>query len=764
MADHQQPLQHRLSPAHRVHASYQHGAPSKPFPADEDMPTELDEPPDDLIRFPRALPSKTQFSPRSKLLSSPMAHSRKTSLLTQAFSTSPNSAHNSDADTPHLTSDGGLSSPARTNSPSPPLPASHLSALETITSHKNHPIDDKIYQLSVGPPAGPKIAKSALETNVEVGLGRRRCIKFACGRQAADPPQILPATTAETPQHEVPPNPQKRPCMLKFVCPMKPSSTHEGSRPAKEIRSNNLTAHQSSNAACNIQSSSSKGAQVGAIPPCSKIGLPKEDSNRRSSEHAGESHPFHRINLEGSEATRFHEFAGPYNGEDEWVHEQTAYHRKMTVNDTLQKENAIRKIGEEAEEEAIDEENAVDEEDNYDERLDLNHDTSSEEDMSDAGNETDDEEGFAESDDESETGSDFQFWTPSLTTAATSTDHLEHVRPRGPRTSSNSSIESMINVNEIEYAPIRTPCRARKASRTQPVKMRPGTPDLPDSTDFVCGTLDEDRPLEAAYMSCLEERRRSKRRIIPQDVDPSFPTSDFELDKDNEDTTGLVHASDEPVWVTGKPDRSDEEQGPPQRKPLSRRSTKSPMPSPKRMRSPPPQRRSMVHRSPPPSAPAPQLSGSNSSISSSDNEDHTQPTTAGSAWIPSTPRKPPNMIASHLPPRADLIYTASLPRTPNPFWAPSRQRPQESLGAASAKSQIPDVRSRGPIDIVTGLEKKRQRRKEKFWRQHGRNGAAKDKERRCQPGKGAERMRELGLEMAGKNKAYLPQIQLMLSI
>ncbi|KAI4201247.1 MAG: hypothetical protein LQ350_003424 [Teloschistes chrysophthalmus] len=763
MADHQPPLQDRLCPAQGAHASYQNGAPSKPFVADDDIPTELDEPPDDLIHFPRDSPSKTHFSPKSKLLSSSMAHSRKTSLLTQAFSISPDSAPNSDADTPHLTSDGGLSSPARTNSPSPPLPASHPSALETITSHNNLPTDDKTYRLSVSPSTGTKNANSARETNVEVGLGRRRCIKFACGRQAADPPKDLQATTAEMPQREAPPNSQKRPCMLKFVCPMKPLPTHDASRPSKENPSNNSIGHQSSNAIRVVPTPSPKGTHLDPIQPVSQIDCLRENSTPRTSERAGESHPFNRINLEGSEATRFHEFAGPYNGEDEWVHEQTAYRRKMTVNDTLQKENAIRKIGEEAEEEAIDEENAVDEEDEYDEMVGLSHDTSSEEDMSDAGNETDDEEGFAESDDESEMGSDFHFWTPSLTTAATSADHLEHVRPRGPRTFSNSSIDSMTNVNDTGNAPPRTPRRAPKVYRAGPLKMRPGTPDLPDSTDFVCGTLDEDRPLEAAYMSCLEERRRSKRRTIPQDIDPTFPASELELDNDDKDNAGLVHASDEPVWITGKPDRSDGEQGQPQRKPLSRRSTKSPMPSPKRMRSPPPQRRSIVHRSPPPPALALHPPGSSSSISSA-TEDDTQPATVGSSWISNTTRRPPKMIACHLPRRVHPTHAASLPRTPNPFWAPSGQWPQESVRAASMKSRILDVRSRGPIDIVTGLEKKRQRRKEKLWRQHGRNGAAKDKERHCQPGKGAERMRELGLEMAGKNKAYLPQVQLMLSI
>ncbi|KAL8694424.1 MAG: hypothetical protein Q9218_000916 [Villophora microphyllina] len=762
MAHHQQPLQDRLSSAQNALATNQHGAPSKPAGAEDDMSTELDEPPDDLIRLPQETPFKTSFSPKPKLQLSSMAHSRKTSLLTQALAVSPGSIPNSDVDTPHLTSDGGLTSPARTSSPSPPLPATRPSTFAISSSQDPRPADNKPYQLSIKPPVEAEIADSAREIDVEVGLGRRRCIKFACGRQAATQPENIQNTKTDAHQREAPSNPQKRPCMLKFVCPMKPSSTSGASRPSS--KETNSSGQQPSKANPITPAIPSKGIEQGRTPSSSNSGLQKDAPVPHSIKHLRSLHPFNRIDLEGSEATRFHEFAGPYNGEDEWIHEQTAYRRKMTVDDTLQKENAIRKIGEEAEEEALDEEDAADEDDEYNQLVDPDHGLSSEGNMSDAGNETDDEEGFAESDEESEMGSDFQFWPPGLTTAATSADHLEQVKATGPRTSSRSSIESMINVNDTESASATTQRRTRKVSRTQPVKMRPGTPDLPDSTDFVCGTLDEDRPLEAAYMSCLEERRRSKHRIFPQDIDPSFPPSDPELDEDDEENIALVHASDEPDWLMGKPDRSDEELGLPQRKSLSRRNTKSPMPSPKRMRSPPPQRRSIIHRSPPPSAMALHASASSSPTSSCDNEDSAQPAAGKPTWTAAEPLKPPKMIACHLPQRAQLTHTASLPRTPNPFWAPSPQWSHELPGAVLPKSQNPDVLSRGPIDIVTGLEKKRQRRKEKFWRQHGRNGAAKEKERRCQPGKGAERMRELGLEMAGKNKGYLPQLQLMLSI
>ena len=58
---------------------------------------------------------------------------------------------------------------------------------------------------------------------------------------------------------------------------------------------------------------------------------------------------------------------------------------------------------------------------------------------------------------------------------------------------------------------------------------------------------------------------------------------------------------------------------------------------------------------------------------------------------------------------------------------------------------------RGAIDIVKGLEQKRQKRKEKFQQKYcdrARKGQVHEK--RTQRGQGAERMREVGLLMAGK--------------
>ena len=56
---------------------------------------------------------------------------------------------------------------------------------------------------------------------------------------------------------------------------------------------------------------------------------------------------------------------------------------------------------------------------------------------------------------------------------------------------------------------------------------------------------------------------------------------------------------------------------------------------------------------------------------------------------------------------------------------------------------------RGAIDIVKGLEKKKQRRREKLCQKLAAKKAAAngDERKKVKPGRGAERMREVGLEL-----------------
>jgi hypothetical protein len=91
--------------------------------------------------------------------------------------------------------------------------------------------------------------------------------------------------------------------------------------------------------------------------------------------------------------------------------------------------------------------------------------------------------------------------------------------------------------------------------------------------------------------------------------------------------------------------------------------------------------------------------------------------------------------------------SSSLPRTP--VTAPS---PQDYVDDEDTCCELPVRRA---IDIKVGLEKKRQRRREQQYRKlHRKNN---HKEKRPAPGKGAERMREMGLGLAahkGKNIGF----------
>ena len=93
--------------------------------------------------------------------------------------------------------------------------------------------------------------------------------------------------------------------------------------------------------------------------------------------------------------------------------------------------------------------------------------------------------------------------------------------------------------------------------------------------------------------------------------------------------------------------------------------------------------------------------------------------------------------------RPGLTDTKSLPR-PAALFCHKHSRTQKA-------SDEDDIHIRGAIDIVKGLEKKRLRRKEKFDRNYCKRARrGQIPERKAVPGRGAERMKELGLLMAGK--------------
>ncbi|KAI7515979.1 hypothetical protein KC343_g23473, partial [Hortaea werneckii] len=189
-------------------------------------------------------------------------------------------------------------------------------------------------------------------------------------------------------------------------------------------------------------------------------------------------------------------------------------------------------------------------------------------------------------------------------------------------------------------------------------------------------TLDEDRPLEQAYINRKKVIEAAKHKPRPQDIDPSFPTSDPELDEaDDEDLDDPEEEDDEDEMVHGEMDSVREESTPKRRSsPAPRRkSTRSP-PPPVRYHSPPPTKRVTKHHSPPPplkqrasnrSPPPPRkLFGGHSPKRA-----RSPAPTAMMTSPPNTRRTSPSRGAAFakkaegLAARPDLTRTASLPRT-----------------------------------------------------------------------------------------------------
>ncbi|KAL9107859.1 MAG: hypothetical protein Q9227_007277 [Pyrenula ochraceoflavens] len=729
-------------------------------PLDEELNGDVDEPPDDLPPLDSTKPfSETESRPTKP----PMpAFDRKQSLLTRALMQSPPSmphdaprttnnargpssfSTQSTASTAELTSDGDMTSPARTATPSPPLPPTRFPPLNPMEKEVK---DSRIVIAPTNTDQLPSTADNQ-ESRVEANLGRKRCVMFACGRKASPPP---------TKNEDAPPPEQpKRKCMLTFACPTRASKDNQ-SLAAEVLGKKNEAAHPVSP----TLSRTSTQQSMASNEPYSPTAPDAQDHDATGSKvpsDSGDLSPSHS----------FHEFSSQHDEED-WVREPTEHKRKLTLTDCMMKEMAIRKIGEEAEEEAEeDEENADDaDEDDEDENGD---DFAPSDNSSDDGNESDDEGGFAESDDESDAGSDYQFWAPSTTTAATSVDNLEQVRPAAFRRRSNTSIESTAD-EDARRESLKSLRASRRARPIKTHKMRPSTPDLPDSTDFVCGTLDEDRPLEAAYKSCMELKKRAKHVPIPQDIDPSFPTSDPEDAEENDDENHEDEDTEDNIWIKGQLDGFDDDALRGRHRPKAAPGKNSPTYSPKRLRSPPPVKRTISpplkrpHSPPPPrrlQSPPPRslFTHSPKRLRSPPplTKLHSPPgTRQNSATASPAVRAPIGITINRLAQRPNLGRTASLPHTPNPFFRLQRAPGHQTIVSAhesEAENSQHEMHVRGAVDIVIGLEKKRQKRKEKFWRQHCRKAAKEQAEKKPTRGKGVERMRELGLECAERNRGY----------
>ncbi|TID20986.1 hypothetical protein E2P81_ATG05614 [Venturia nashicola] len=679
---------------------------------------------------------------------------------TRAHSSASNWSRGSFASTADLTSDG-QTTPSRTRSPSPPSPRIRLPMSPTFNMKPfAHPATIKIVENGVDPRISLPV--SANEDKVEAGLGRKRCIMFACGKK--EEPKVI---KIEEPK---PVLPAKRPCALTFACPTKTPASTNTNKPHIRISSPAPTKRMPQSPKPSLRSHRGSDATVRTTSPRTVHKVPSVVRARRSS-NASDADQY--------EATRFHEFASSEEERDDWMQEQTCHRSRLTVDDTLKVENTLRKLGKEMDEEVLEEE----EEEELDQGLGNEEDDVDEDDddddndsigmvdstgyLTDEGFQTDDEEGFAGSDDDSDSdGSDFAWWAPAG--GHSGGDHIVHIRSSRPRSDSGSSIGSF---SSTKACPAKSGPNYHNRKVAIPREFRPRTPELPDSTDFVCGTLDEDRPLEHAYYSCLQQRRAAKHVPQPQDIDPTFPISDNEMDEEDEDSENEFHVdeSDHHLFMHGAPDASDSEARQRRGVTLTKR---SPHHSPKRLRSPPPAKRTAYHsppprrlknRSPPPTTRYHSPPPMNRHWSPPSTVRHHSPPLARLRSPAPMFRRPSFLkhmeelnatpIALHGTPKSGKIGTSSIPR--NGVFSSTRptieNMAMQDEDAEDGEDVADTRKTRHAIDIVKGLEKKRLRRLEKMKEKNCRmraKGSQKKHAHHVLPGKGAERMREMGLELA----------------
>lgn len=658
------------------------------------------------------------------------------------------------ASTADLTCDTGLTSPARSNTPSPPPPVIQLGRLSLgLFESKSRPavgsptagLEDTTPRKTADAPP----AEARPKDPVAEAVPRKRCISFACGpkpeaaKAAPSPQASLPKPAAPAAPVEGPP--QRRTC-IKFACPSKQAA--QSTPPSRDVDMPKLVGpsrldKEGSPATLRKYRSPSASRSSRSLTPR------RRPSNSPIVVRSKKYLTADAADL-SRDSSRFHEFASDEPQEDDWIRQTVPVTaQRLTINDTLQKENEIRRIGREAEEEALQEEFEDDEPDNNDgeddedpdnvdeddedededdleDDLDVDDDLSgygSDYDLSDGYN-TDNEVGFADSDGEDD-ADELELWTHGQASVL----HLSGGTPVARRPSMDNPSDS----SSSDAPAFRR--RGSQEKRTRRIKIRPGTPELPDSTDFVCGTLDEDRPLEDAYISCIARRRQEKLHLIPQDIDPSFPTSEPE-DEDED-----AQRSPDDVWIHGEledlhheHDRAD------------RRKKRSNQNSPRRYHSPPPKQR---HHSPAPKGRG--RSPRRLFERHSPRRMVSPPPPSGrllKSPLPSLTHNPHDTADfKTLAFKPGLTQAKSLPRNPAMFTEKLKGQRRRHAAYTGAKGHV-----RGAIDIVKGLEHKRQRRREKYVQKHC-NRARKGQvtEKRPEPGKGAQRMRELGLHMAGKH-------------
>lgn len=446
---------------------------------DEESLADLDEHLDENICFERLhSPNYQATASIRRYNKAPPLHGRGTSsLLTQALLTNSDLVQSFNGELSLLTNHERLRSSVHSISATPPSAlstATELSPSVATLACKDIVTDESSITRSA---QSKECRDKPAEKAVEAGLGRRRCITFACGRQAASITNKGTSSTETSGDVSKSGLILKRPRLLRFACPTKPSLQAVESIAPDEIHSDphqtpipSSYQHTMSNSYSNQRQHRGPGS---THESCAKTNAPIDLQLTRKGQNP---RVYNRTKLEQSEATRFHEFAGRFDVDDEWINQPMAPRQKITVNDTLRKENDIRRLAEEAEEESLEEDgdHAAELLENLGKFDDVD-DFASNDEASDGGNESDNEEGFADSDDDSDQDSQYEFWTPGVTTAATSLDYMEHIHPISQRVASDSSLDSLIKSHEKAAGYEFSNKRSRDGPRTRKSpRMRPG--------------------------------------------------------------------------------------------------------------------------------------------------------------------------------------------------------------------------------------------------------------------------------------------------
>ncbi|KAK5171778.1 uncharacterized protein LTR77_003414 [Saxophila tyrrhenica] len=709
----------------------------------EEMLAEVDEPPDELKWSPsklkfdhlRAHPSmQRRESLLTRQLHSETEHTDEERMQPgRAMSTQSTRSTQSATSVTELTSDDGHSMPSP--AVSPPLDPIHTPALE-----QQKPLEQRVKIMGLDDAVAPAPKQEGQEQAVEANLGRKRCITFACRSKPEAKPAPPPTSQPTEPEQTTPP---KRKCMLKFACPTRASaeskSAEKGqgrrtvSPPPPPRRSASKTKHRGSDSTVTHASPKAVRKTAPVVP------APEEDGPAKTRCYSIDSN-----GSSGNEATRFHEFATSEDEPEEWCQESTCHRTRLTVDDTLQKENIIRKTCEEVEEEVL-EEDGENEEDLEEELEAVDED----DDESDEGFHSDDEGGFASSESERDDDSDYEWWKPGgASTAATSVEHLDRLAIVNSEQVELGS--SMNSASSAHLSPRSSRTALRKTNRsthTQAISIkRAPSPELPDSTDFVCGTLDEDRPIEQAYINRKKAKDAAKRPSRPQDIDPSFPTSDPEMDEEDDDDVDEVQESEEDDMMHGALEELDQAPfkkfSPPQKR--GRTSiNRSPPPPARQHHSPPPKRTSVARSPPPPKRPR---SPPPRKLFAQSPRRAKSPAPTKTTSPPNSPTEdrgvPFSTVPHGLAGRPQPTHTASLPRGgPITLSKMAHWGHNEDETDTGVSTEVP---KRGAIDIVKGVEFKRQRRKEKLYQKMCAKYAAKGEktQHKVKPGQGASRMRQ----------------------